>query len=155
MGPRRSSRRLRWTTRSGYRLIGDAEVSEAQRVVPRFLHRPQHQRGNRTLLGRAAHAVDQLLEVFRRNRQSRRAETVPKRLDERFELGHLLHVGRLVHPMQRRHDMLDQVSGNGLVGQEHELLDQPVRDVALGGDDRLDLPVLGQDHLRLGQVEVD
>src|SRR5688572_31752150 len=47
-------------------LGGQPEVAEARRVVPRLLHRPQHQRRDRPLLRGAAHAVDQLLEVLDR-----------------------------------------------------------------------------------------
>ena len=42
-----------------------------------------------------------------------------------------------------------------LVGDEHELLDEPVRDVALERDDLLDHPLVVEDDLRLLQVEVD
>ena len=45
---------------------GEAEVPEVRRVVARLLHRPQHQERDRLLLGRAAHALDELLEVARR-----------------------------------------------------------------------------------------
>ena len=42
-----------------------------------------------------------------------------------------------------------------LVGEQHELLDDAVRDVPLGGDDRLDPPLLVEHDLRLVEVEVD
>ena len=45
--------------------------------------------------------------------------------------------------------------GDRLVGKEHELLDQPVGHVPLGGDDRLDEPLVIQDELRFLEVEVD
>ena len=45
--------------------------------------------------------------------------------------------------------------GDGLVGEQHELFDQPMRDVALGGDDLLDHPLVVEHDLRLLEVEVD
>ena len=43
----------------------EAEVPEVLRVVARLLHRPQHQERDRLLLRRAAHPLDELLEVAR------------------------------------------------------------------------------------------
>jgi hypothetical protein len=53
--------------------------------------------------------------------------------------------------MQRRRTVLDQVRGHRFVGQQHELLDDPVRHVALAGHDRLNLAELRQDDLGLGR----
>ena len=133
----------------------EAEVPEAERVVPRLLHRSQHQRGNRALFRRAANPIDQLLEMFRPHRASGRAEAVAKRLDELFEFRDLLLVRRLVDAMQRGHPLLDEVFRHRLVRQQHELLDETMRDVALRGDDRFDFAVLRQDHFRLGEIEID
>ena len=56
-----------------------------------------------------------------------------------------LQVRRLVHAMQRRHVVLPtRCAATVSLASEHELLDQAMRDVALGGDDRFDLAVLGR-----------
>jgi hypothetical protein len=47
----------------GVRLGRQPEVPQVGRVVPRLLHRPQEQKGNRPFLGRAANLLDELLEV--------------------------------------------------------------------------------------------
>ena len=69
--------------------------------------------------------------------------------------GDLQDVRLLVHAVERRRGLLLQIRRDRLVGEEHELLDEAVRDVALQGDDRLDLAALGHDHLGFVQVEVD
>ena len=47
------------------------------------------------------------------------------------------------------------VGRDGLVGQQHELFDQLVRDVPLRLDDRFHLAGIVDDDFRLGQVEID
>ena len=53
------------------------------------------------------------------------------------------------------HAVVVQVLRHRFVGDEHELLDEPVRHVALERDDRLDHPFVVQHDLRFLQVEVD
>ena len=65
-------------------------------------------------------------------------ERVAEPADELLELLHLQRVGLLVHAIQAGRLLLRDELGHRLVREEHELLDQPVRDVALGGDDVLD-----------------
>ena len=60
-----------------------------------------------------------------------------------------------VHPVERRHADPLEVRRHGFVGQQHELLDQPMRDVPLGGHDRLDRPCIVEHDLGLRQIEVD
>ena len=57
--------------------------------------------------------------------------------------------------VQRRHAFALQVRGHRLVGQQHELFDDAVGDVALRGDDGLDGSGVVDDDLGLGQVEID
>jgi hypothetical protein len=47
----------------------------------------------------------------------------------------LQRVGSLVHAEERRHVVVVEMLRDRLVGEQHELLDDPVRDVPLGGDD--------------------
>jgi len=115
------------------------EVSKAGRVVSRLLHRPQHERGDRTLFWSALHAVDQLLEMLRRERAAARSKAVAKCGDERLELLDLLRVGCFVHSMQRRDTVVLEVRRHGFVGEQHEFLDDAMGDVAFACDDRFDL----------------
>ena len=57
--------------------------------------------------------------------------------------------------IERRHVVLVEMRGDGLVREQHELFDEPVRDVALGGDDFLDHPLVVEHDLRLLEIEVD
>ena len=130
-------------------LNGQPEVPEAHRVVPRLLHRPQHQRGDRALLRCPAHTIDQLLKMFRRQGTPARGKAVAERGDEGFELLDLLGIGRLVHTMQRRDGLPFEMGRHRLVGEQHELFDDAVRDVALARHNRFNLADLRQDDFGL------
>src|SRR5262249_48320027 len=65
-----------------------------------------------------------------------------------------LGIGLLMDSVEAGHSLL-QVRGNGFIGSQHELLDQPVRPVSLRGSNALHQPkVIELDH-RLRQVEID
>ena len=89
------------------------------------------------------------------DRIRRRVEAVAERLDEFLELLDLQRVGILVDPVKGRHAVVVQVLRHGFVRRKHELFDDLVRDVPLGGDDVLDHPLIVQDDFRLLEVEVD
>ncbi len=57
--------------------------------------------------------------------------------------------------VERRHPLLLEVPGHRLVGQQHELFDEPVRDVPFGGDDGGNRSGVVDHHFGLGQIEVD
>ncbi len=59
------------------------------------------------------------------------AERVAQRRDELLEDLDLGRIRRLVHAIERRHVPRVEVGRHRLVGEQHELFDQPVRDVAL------------------------
>ena len=106
-------------------------MPEVLRRVARLLHRPQHQERDRLLFGLAVDPLEQLLEVPRPQRGQRRAEAVAEAGDELLELGDLEDVRLLVDAVERRRLLRLEVRRDRLVGEQHELLDQPVRDVAL------------------------
>ena len=81
-------------------------------------------------------AIDQVLEMARMDAARRRRQAEPERRDELLELDHAHRIGRLVHAVERRHALAFEVRRHRLVGQQHELLDEAVRHVPLGGDDR-------------------
>ena len=51
--------------------------------------------------------------------------------------------------------LLTRCAGDRLVGEQHELLDEPMRDVPLGRDNRFDLAVFRENDFGFRQVEVD
>ena len=132
-----------------------AEVPQVLRRVARLLHRPQHQHGDGPLGRRAVDLLEQRLEVPRADRVGRRAERVAEARDEGLELLDLQRVGRLVHAVEARNVARLEELGHRLVREQHELLDDPVGDVPLSGDDRLHLAGLVEHDLGLVEVEVD
>ena len=134
---------------------GETEVAEILRRIARLLHGAQHQERNRLLLRLAVDPLEQLLEVFRPDSRRRRTEAVAEAGDELLEALDLQQVRLLVHAIERRRRLLLEKRRDGFVGQEHELLDQAMRDVPLERDDRLDHAALVDDHFGLVQIEVD
>ena len=83
------------------------------------------------------------------------AETVAESAHELLELLDLQRIRILVDAEQAGHIVVVEVLRHRFVGDEHELLDDPVRDVALERDDRLDHALVVQHDFRLLQIEVD
>src|SRR5438309_6290201 len=116
----------------------ETEVSEVLRVIPRLLHRPQHQKRDWLFFGLALDALDELLEMPGTHGIGRRAQAVAQRRDELIELFDLHRVRILVDAIERWHIALVEMLRDGFVREQHEFLDDPVRDVPLGSDDLLD-----------------
>jgi hypothetical protein len=119
-------------------LRGEAEVAEIRRVVPRFLHRAQQQERDGLLFGLALDPLHESLKVARLHVLGLPGQGIAQRRDELLEDRDLRRVGLFVNAKERRHAMALEMRGHGLIGQQHELLDDPVRDVPLEGDDRFD-----------------
>ncbi len=143
---------------------GETEVAGVLGAVPRLPHRAKHDLVDQVLLGPTLHGEEDLGEVPRPHlsRGARAGCAAPPRVDgqtEGFrqlrECGQVLRVRGLVHPVEHRGLLAGEELGHGLVGLEHELLDDPVRDVPLALHDVLGPPLDIEDDLRLGQVEVD
>ena len=132
-----------------------AEVSQARRVIASLLHRSQHQEGNRLLFRLAAQPLEEPLKVSRARRGPRGAQAEAERRDELLEFRDLERVGGFVNAIQGRNLVTLEVSCHGLVRHEHELFDDPVGDVPLGGNDLLDEPGIVHDDFRLFQIEVN
>jgi hypothetical protein len=65
---------------------------------------------------------------------------------------------RLRHLQGKAHELESLITaGQSLVTklEQQELFDQPVRDIPLARNDRLDLAILRENHFRFGQVEID
>ena len=99
--------------------------------------------------------LDKALKVPRANGVGRRAKAEAERGDELLELLHLQRIGWFVDTVQRRHLVTIEMAGDGLVGHQHELLDDPMRDVALRRDDLFDHSFVVQHDLGLFQIEID
>ena len=100
-------------------------------------------------------SLQQRLEVAGPQRVERRGEAVPEARQELLEPGDLERVGFLVDAVQPRHVAGVEELRNRLVGEQHELLDDAVRDVPLARDDLFDPPLLVQHDLGLLEIEVD
>src|SRR5918995_155538 len=121
---------------------GEARVAEVAPVVPRLLQRPQHE--GRKGLGAAARALDVLGDALARLRgelcgqprsqtltlgRRRRGHLERGELREQVEDG--LRVGPLVDAVERLPPSSRQQPADGLIGKDHQLLDEHVR-VRLG-----------------------
>ena len=82
-------------------------------------------------------------------------EAVPECPDELLELRHFEWIRFFVDAVQRRHFLIGQVLRHSLVGDEHELFDDPMGDVPLECNDLCHHAFVVEDDLRLFQVEVD
>ena len=71
---------------------------------------------------------------------------------QRFDL---LRRGLVVHAIDQRHARALQRLGRRHVGEDHELLDQPVRVEPLRHDDAVDRAVGLEQDLALGQIEIE
>ena len=106
--------------------------------------------------GVAAHPLDQLLEVPRRDgvRAARRGCSRAWRRTPRTPRPSADRAASWMR-YRRRHVVIVEMLRDRLVRHEHELLDDPVRDVALRRDDLLDHALVVEHDLRLLQIEVD
>ncbi len=88
-------------------------------------------------------------------RQILDAQRIAERLCQFFEFEYFLWIGLLVNAVQRRDSALLEVLRNGLVRREHELLDDPMGDIAHAADHALHPALLVKLDDRLGQIEID
>src|SRR5258705_136791 len=86
---------------------------------------------------------------------SRSASIATRSRGEARQLGGPLATGGRVHAVDRVDPPPRELARDGLVRRQHELLDHPVRERALGAHDALRPPAEIEDDLRLGQVEVE
>jgi hypothetical protein len=83
------------------------------------------------------------------------AERIAERASQFLEFDHLFRVGFFVRPVQRAEAAPIQIPRHLLVGQQHELLDQPVGDVPLAAGDGHHVAQLVELEHRFGQIEID
>src|SRR5579864_8734135 len=95
------------------------------------------------------------LELEALHRQSAYSQGVAKGGGNGFELVNPLGIGLLVNAVERGNALVLEVVGHTLVGREHDFLDQPVGDVALGTRNTAHQAELVELNHRLRQVEID
>ena len=78
-----------------------------------------------------------------------------ERLQELAQRFDLLQRRLVVHAVDQRHARLLQRLGRRDIGEDHELLDQPMRVEPLRRDDAIDRAVGFQQDFALGQVEIE
>ena len=83
------------------------------------------------------------------------AQRVAEGVRHLLELQNLFRIGFFMDAVQRADAAPFQVTRDGLIGRQHELLDQPVRDVALAANHADHLSAVVELDHRLWQVEVD
>ena len=83
------------------------------------------------------------------------AQRISERLRQRLKFQNFLGIGFFVDAMQRSDAARFEVARDGLIGGQHEFLDQAVRDVALAADDAGHLPGVVKFNYLLGQIEID
>ncbi len=117
--------------------------------------RAEHQVGEEARLGFALEPLDEPLEIPGAVLSLVAFERVAERQRELGEFLDLPRVGLFVDPVEGRAAGLGQLLGDGFVGQQHELLDDAVGDVALGREDARHPAALVEPDVGFGEVEVD
>ena len=138
----------------GVSLISQAEMAGVLRAVHGLPQRAQ-QHGLQQLFVRAAFEfVEQISVVL--------GMWIIATGDEEAEFGEeflqgfqLLRRRAFVYPVKGCVFVAGEKIGGADIGRQHAFLDQPVRVVASGGDDALDLAVLVEQHLGFHRLEVN
>ena len=131
-----------------------AEVAEVLRRVVGLGHRAQHAHVDHLGVLGAGDAVEQAVEVGGLEHlalgegQADGSDDLAQRLE-------LLGVRLLVDAVEQVDALRFQRLGGGDVGEDHEVLDDPVGVEAVAEGDRQDLALVGEDDPALGQVEVE
>ena len=131
-----------------------AEVAIVLRGVFRLRLRAQHDLVDQLLVLGAFHARKDLVEVARAQRLTlgQRDVECGKKFAQRLEL---LRRRLVVHAIDQRGSRALQRLGRRDVGEDHELLDQPVRIEARRNHDAIDRAVWFEQDLALGQIEIE
>ena len=137
-----------WRREVGIARRREPEVPEILRRVACLLHRLEHQECDWLFDWRALDPLDKLLKMTRPERVERRAERQTEPGDEFLELRHLHRIGLLVHAVQAGSTLGVEIVRHGLVREQHEVLDDPMRDVSLGRDIVLEVDVQGAASIR-------
>ncbi len=88
-------------------------------------------------------------------RQIRHAQRITEGLRQRFELQNFFRIGRFVDPAQAGNGARFQELRDGLIGGQHEFLDQSVRDIAHAAADVGHTALFIEVNHRLGQIKIN
>ena len=134
---------------------GQSVVPAALLAVNRLALRPQEQVVEQPFLGLALDLLEQLLERRGRHLLEIALEVVAEALEDVAQVRELVRVGPVVDAVDRGLFGEEELLGHRLVGREHELLDQPVRDVAGFRHDAHDEAGVVEHDVGVRKVEVD
>ncbi len=138
----------------GVLLQGQTEMARVFGSVARLHEGAEHEVGQKFLLRPPLEPPDEFLEIPGGVFLPPLLQPVPQGPGEFGEFLDLARVGPFVDAVERRPSRGGEFPGDALVGQEHELLDDAVGEVALGGDDARH-PALGvEPDIGIRQVEI-
>ena len=129
-------------------------MADVVRTVLRLHHRAQQEGVEGFLRGLSFHCLEEAVEHRGRQLVARR-QLEPVRPRQRRKRLQLLPVRLVMDPVDGGQPAHLEEARHPLVGGEHELLHQPVGIVARAAHDLRHPPLLIEDDLRLGQIEVD
>ena len=95
------------------------------------------------------------LHAETRNGQRAYSKRVTESGGEIFEVVHAFGIRRLVHAIEGGNALGFKVGRDSLIGRQHELFDEAMREEALGTRDSFHQSVLIELDERLGKIEVD
>src|SRR5262249_51436832 len=137
------------------RVYGEPEMAERLGRVARLLQRAQEHGVDEPRLGASLGGIEHGLEGRRGRAPAIQPESQPEALEKARQLADVLRIRWLVDAMQPGQASPQELAGDGLVRGQHALLDQAVRDAALGAHDLLRPTAEVDEDLGLGQVEVN
>ena len=124
------------------------------RRIPRLFHGPQRQPADHRLFRRPLHFSKQFLYLLGPDLIAY-MDMVSEIIDKRAELPHLLLVGSLMSPVQKRQFSPEILFRHSLIGEEHKILNDPGRGIPFIRLDRHRVPVLIQLDLCLREVKIN
>ena len=130
------------------------EVALVPRRIPRQRHRPEHPAAQERGFPAVRDPGQQPGEVRRAEGGPRRGQPLAERGEQVLEPGRAIRRRGRVRPEERRESGRSQPFRDRLVGEQHELLHQPVRLRPFRAADPDQVPALVGLHRRLRQVEV-
>ena len=142
-----------WRGEMGVELLRQPVMPDRLGRVPGLLQRAQQPEMDRVFLRFAVHRGEQFLELAAVGEV---ADFVAEALRVLAEVFQLVEVGILMNPVETGNLRLAQMPGDGFVGDEHEFLDELVRDVIFNLLDAQRLAgFLVQADLDLREVQVE
>ncbi len=112
-------------------LCRQTEMTGTCRRVFRLLHGPQRQPVNQRLLRRSLDLLQQLLQLLRMDFVLSEVNGIPEIIDKRRKLFDLLGIRVIVGTVDKRQLLPEIVLGHRLICDQHKVLNDSCRDIAL------------------------